>query len=142
MLDEFTARLEECYGLFGQKPIPKQPSLISVWTNRYAKHRTAILIQHHAQHLFFNDPKSAEVIGKLKVRGDVVFIDTDWLKANPEANPAVANQNHHAVVIVPQLEDFLLDVISYYAKFRDDACANAKQLEQFQSPHHLKLLSL
>lgn len=142
LFDEFTARLEECYRLLKHKPVPKQPELISVWTNRYAKHRTAILIQHHAQHLFRDDPKNAEAIQKLNVSSSVTFIDTDWLKANRKADPVAANQNRHAVVIVPPLIDLQSAAIEYFIGFRNVAYANANQLEQFQSPHHLNILSL
>ena len=136
LIDEFTARLEDCYKLLGKIPKPKQPDLISIWTNRYAKHRTAILIQHHARHLFFDDLHTDQTIEKLKCEGNVVFIDTNWLKRNPEADPSSANQNLKAVLIVPRFNEFFSATIDYYSLFRDFACSKPIELAQFQSPHH------
>lgn len=137
LLDEFTARLEECFCLLGHPSPPKQPSLISVWTNRYAKHRTAILIQHHAQHVFSDDPNCDEFLFEAEAEANLIIIDTAWLKTNTKVNIPVANQGRHAFVIVPELRSFVIEAANYYRAFRDYACANPRMLEQFQSSHHL-----
>ena len=145
LLDEFTARMEECYGLLGKPSAPKQPVLISVWTNRYAKHRTAILIQHHAQHLFEDEPGFVIVMNSLLARGKITFVDTEWLKTHSRVDMASANQanqDQQVVVIVPRQTGFLNDAIQYFTHFCAYACSNPKALEQFQSPHHPKLLDL
>lgn len=142
LLDEFTARMQECYGLLGLRKAPKQPILISIWTNRYAKHRTAILIQHHAQHLFEDEPYFTGARTALDALGKITFVDTEWLKSNQRVNLASANQDQQAVVIVPKQIEFLKDAIQYFSDFRSYACSNPKALEQFQSPHHSKPLDL
>ena len=142
LLDEFTARMQEFYGLLGKHNAPKQPILISIWTNRYAKHRTAILIQHHAQHLFEDEPRFAAAMTSLHARGKTTFVDTAWLKASPSVDLASANQDQQAVVIVPRQIEFLKDAIQYFSDFRGYACSNSKALEQFQSPHHWNPLDL
>jgi hypothetical protein len=142
LLDEFTARMQECYRLIGKHPAPKQPDLISVWSNRYAKHRTTILIQHHAQHVFEDEPRFGVTIDTLQKHGKIEFIDTNWLKANPKADPVSANRDLHSVVVIPQLIHFLTGAIRYYADFRAQACSLSRALEQFQSPHHWNPLDL
>jgi hypothetical protein len=137
LLDEFTARLEECYHLLNQPHPPKQPNLIIIWTNRYAKHRTAILIQHHAQHVFSDDPDCDVYLREAKNQASLTIIDTDWLKTNTEVNIPAANQGDHAIVVVPELRAFVVEAVNFYRAFRDYACANPRMLEQFQSPHHL-----
>jgi hypothetical protein len=137
LLDEFTARLEECYCLLGHPSVPKQPSLISIWTNRYAKHRTTIAIQHHAQHVFSDDPCCDRHLRIAKTKASLTIIDTDWLKTNTKVNISVANQSGHAIVVVPKFWSFVVETINYYRAFRDYACSNPRMLQQFQSPYHL-----
>jgi hypothetical protein len=136
LLDEFTARMHECYQVLSGKRGPKQPVLISIWTNRYAKHRTAILIQHHAQHLFLDEPRHAAAVSSLLKLEKILFIDTSWLKTNLKPDLPTANRDQHAVVLVPKLSEFVTEAIQYYAAFRTFACSDPKALEQFQSPHH------
>jgi hypothetical protein len=142
LLDEFTARMQECSNLIQNRAFPRQPVLISVWTNRYAKHRTAILIQHHAQHLFEDEPRFGAALASLRKHGKIQFIDTSWLKAHAKADIAGANRDIQSVVIVPPLIDFLTAAIHYYSDFRNFACSIPKALEQFQSPHHWKPIDL
>jgi hypothetical protein len=142
LLDEFTDRMQECSNLIQQRAFPEQPKLISVWTNRYAKHRTAILIQHHAQHLFEDEPEFGAAIAKLKKHGKIEFIDTAWLKTPQKADIAGANRDLQSVVIIPPLIHFLLEAIQYYSDFRQFACSAPKALEQFQSEHHWKPIDL
>jgi hypothetical protein len=136
LLDEFTARMQECSDLILKRGFRDQPTLISIWTNRYAKHRTAILIQHHAQHLFQDEPKFTETVSTLTNRGKTEFIDTDWLKSHQKADIVRANQDLKSVVIVPSLIQLLSETIQYFTDFRQFACSHRKELEQFQSPHH------
>lgn len=142
LIDEFSARLEECYPLLGHVPATKQPELISVWTNRYAKHRTAILIQHHALHVFLDDPRGQRVVPVLLQQPHVMVIDTDWLKAHQKPEPLDAKAPRHAVVIIPPLSEFLNLTIGYYRAFWQFACSVPKALDQFQSPHHRQVAGL
>jgi hypothetical protein len=134
--------MEECYKLLGKRPGPKQPESISIWTNRYAKHRTAILIQHHAQHLFEDETRFSVALNSLRARGRIAFVDTAWLKTNQGVDLTSANRDQQSVVVVPKLAGFLVDAIGYYGAFRGYACSVPKALEQFQSPHHWNPLEL
>ena len=108
-----------------------------MFTDGYAKHRTSILIQHHAQHVFADDPNCDVFLSEARTEANLTIIDTDWLKTNNKVNISIANRSRHAFVLVPKLWDFVIEAVNFYSSFRDYACANPRMLEQFQSPHHM-----
>lgn len=142
LLDEFTARMKECSKLFGKDPFPKQPTIISVWTNRYAKHRTALLVRHHAQHLFEDEPRFNTALTGLNKHGKIELINTEWLKAHRTADIPGANRDLQSLVLIPPLTQFLTAAIGYYGDFLHFACLMPQALEQFQSPHHWNPIDL
>jgi len=135
LLDEFTECLCKATVLCGaKKKSLKQPDLLSIWTNHYAKHRQAIIIQHHAEHYFTEDLTACLRLSPLGMK--ILPIDTEWLKKNPSANLEDANADKRAVIVVPKLSEFVAVAIDLYVEFVNFCKSNPAALERFHSLHH------
>jgi hypothetical protein len=139
LLDEFGAGLECCYQLLGHRSASKAPSLVSTWTNRYAKHRGRILVCHHPKYLFRDNPDAAPIEPELRANPDVTIIDRAWLEQHVNEVPKVRQMTVNrgaAVVVVPRLGDFLSAMLKFYGDFVTYAKGHSAKLNDFYAPSH------
>lgn len=138
LLDEFTDYLAKCQKLL-TGTTAKQPKLISVWTNRFAKHKEGVLKRHHPSYIFLDSPIPQGVCERARDRG-VEVIDTDWLEANPRLKDNVdteaANAAGTSVIVVPRLQEFLDEALAHQAEFIEQALEHVDQLAAYRSADH------
>lgn len=151
LLDEFTSRIQEATELIaGMKP--RQPTRISIWANRYAKHKASIFIMHHAMHVFADGHESmytllekteGEIDG-MCLRTDIlpetlVVLNEKWFMKNERPNLVLGNiarKNIIPAIAIPPLRVFLQEAIDYFVKFVTEARKHPDKLKQFQSQYH------
>ncbi len=148
LLDEFTERISKGYILLGDKQV-KQPKLISLWANKYAKHRLALFIQHHVRHVFYDGDQiiyqalsgGGEINGMCLRSGylpETVFVlDHKWLENNTgHSEINLTNKEMVPVILIPPLQSFIDETLDYYRNFIDFAKQRPEELKRFQSNFH------
>jgi hypothetical protein len=148
LLSEFCGQLKDISGVL-RFEFPKTPSLVSIWSQRWAKHRLRILVQHHPLTLFADQYGQRWQEVEVLARGDVyrtenetdvpiIAIDTDWFRSNPGRRPGFeqANTGGQAIVFMPHMLSFLDETIDYYRAFIDKCIAAPEKVRQFESIHY------
>lgn len=144
ILSEFVAQLEQSASLIKLK-VSKKPRHVSLWANRWAKHKLQILLQHHPVMLFAdafdcsdselrkelsNKPMIDKCGNEMKLR----IIDNDWLESNHGIRlNNDANGPGRAVILVPQLMSFLDETIEYYRSFVDACLKVPEKIREYES---------
>ena len=132
LLDEFTSRIQESHNLItGTKP--RQPARISIWANKYAKHKAVLFIMHHAIHIFADGHPSmypllekteGEIEGMCLRTGilpeTLAVFNEKWFEKNARPN-ALSNKEAVPAIAIPPLMDFLHDGIEYFLAFVNEA---------------------
>ncbi len=145
-LSEFVNGLKDVAGLL-KIAMPKPPTSVCLWANRYAKHRLHLLVQHHplsvfadaygeAWPAFSSELPSLCLRDRCGTRHQLTIIDSDWL-SRAEGNPDLteANDESQSLIVVPPLMGFLDDTISYFRLFVDRCLENSEVVKQFESAH-------
>lgn len=138
LLDDFVESLQRAYKFAGTKNPPRAPDLISIWTNRFAKHRQNVLILHHPTYLFLDHPTAGPWHDAAQKAQNLTIVDTDWLKArssNPDAQALGVNQNP-SIIQVPKLRDFLDGALVFYDGFVNECAKTPAVLKGFETPDH------
>jgi hypothetical protein len=148
LLDEFTERISKCYVLLGNMQV-KQPKLLSLWANKYAKHRLALFIQHHVRHVFYDcDQRIYQALsGRDKIDGmclrsgylpETVFVlDHKWLENNTgHSEINLTNKETVPTILIPPLQNFIDETLVFYRNFIDFAKQKPEGLKRFQSNFH------
>jgi hypothetical protein len=146
LLDEFTERISESYQLLGEKK-RKQPTKISLWANKYAKHKLIFFIQHHARHVFQDghepmyEALARGAQGGFCLRSGflperVMILDESWLRSTPTPQISSANREEVPAVLIPKFQGFINAALDYYRDFVTYAKSKPKELEKFQSQYH------
>lgn len=147
LLDEFTERISECHRLVGHSKA-RQPANISLWANRYAKHKPIFFIQHHARHVFQDGhgPMFSALNGRRQRPGfclrsgmlpETVFsMDESWLRSNAAVDLTAANNNLVPAVLIPHLSGFTDAALDFLQAFIEIARKQPQRLVEFQSPFH------
>jgi len=151
MLDEFTSRIQECYKLIAGTR-PRQPYRISLWANRYAKHKAALFIMHHAIHVFADGhqnmypllERTEGEIGGMCLRTGVLpeclfVLNEEWFKKNESPSLALSNKQVVPTIAIPPLKTFLDETMSYLSTFIAEA--RARPTEALSVPLSLANLS-
>jgi hypothetical protein len=146
LLSEFADQLQDISGLLELR-LAKPPSLTSLWANNWAKHRLKFLVQHHPDLILADEYEDWSEMGKELpvllypcangIELPTHIIDTNWLRSvktdGKRPDLAMANGVHKAVIVVPPLRDFLVEVISYYRAFVDAAKVARVAVRLFES---------
>ncbi len=144
ILSEFIGQLEGAAEVMDLR-IGKKPHLVSLWANRWGKHRLQILLQHHPGLAFADQygSKWAEVEKDIRT-GTIVdrcgnnhaarVIDTNWLEQHhgKRLNPD-ANGPGRTVILVPPMMDFLDPTIRYFRGFVDACLKDPERIRRFES---------
>lgn len=146
LLSEFTGGLCDVAGLIGVK-LGKPPKDVSVWCNRFAKHRLNILVQHHPLYVFADSYGEAWkafepmlptkcLVDRCGNRRKLALIDYSWLTDSPRASDlTLANADAQAVIVVPPLIQFLDSTMDYFREFVDACVENSELVKRFESAH-------
>lgn len=144
ILSEFTSQLAGGSKLIGLPPGGK-PRELSIWANRWAKHRLQILLQHHPLIAFADAYGSQWPAAEKRLRTELLIdscgnshtsriIDTIWLKQDHDHQPHPdANGPGRAIIIVPPMMTFLEEVIRYFRQFVDACLKVPDRIRAFES---------
>lgn len=136
LLDDFLESLEDARRLLGGTGRVDPPKIVSVWTNRFAKHRQSLLVLHHPSYLFVDHPDAWRWMTPIRAATNVTDIGQKWLEDRGAARPdaiALRANDHPAVVLVPRLADFLEPSLKYYREFLKWAAARPDELAKFRT---------
>lgn len=137
LLDDFVETLGSCYKFLGWKKAPRAPEILGTWTNYFAKHRKNIAVLHHPKYLFLDHPDADRWDRATKNAADVTVIDQSWFDGRtglPDPEHVRAN-DQPAVVLVPELHEFLEAATSYYDDFVRQATGRS-ELKRFETMDH------
>jgi hypothetical protein len=147
LLFEFTSQLSDVAELLDLQ-VGKTPRSLSIWANRWAKHRLHILVQHHPTMIYADQHPNWGEIKPLLPRATVedkcgnkrpaMIIDEQWLAnaRGPQPNLSLANGEARAAVVIPPLMSFLEETMEYFREFIDAALAVPNKVREFQSGHY------
>jgi hypothetical protein len=149
LLDEFCERIRKASKEVLDLPIGKEPKRISVWGNRWAKHRLQLSLQHHPMIAFCDRYKTTP--GELKKRAEAELgrdrcgntypcraVDTEELGkifGDGKPNHDYARENFMTMIIVPPLTEFLEDTANYLKDFVRLCKASMPALKKLESEH-------
>ena len=145
ILSQFVNQLEDVARLIGV-PIGRPPTLVTVWANRWAKHRLhylssiiEICFGQSRRRAGANRPKlsTCKAVDDCGKEHPVKVIDYDWLARAVGKEPDLndANDDQQAVLAVPPLMTFLRATIRYFREFVDACLARPELVRKFQSEH-------
>ena len=147
ILSEFVNQLQNVARLIGVT-VGKPPRKVTVWANRWAKHRLHIMVQHHPDALFADrfENEWDDTVTKLRrhvftdlcdAKHPTMVIDYVWLTQACGKTPNLHSANDECVAIlaVPPLATFLDATIAYFRKFIDACLREADRVKQFESEH-------
>jgi len=147
LLDEYTERICETYKLIGERS-PKQPEIISIWANKYAKHKLRLFVYHHPIHVFAEaNPvmhaslESGGVRGGYCLRSGIVpenlfAITEKWLKQTKQPDSSQTNAEEVPAIVVPPLQSFLDPALRHAKGLIDAAKQKPEELKKYQSEYH------
>ncbi len=149
ILSEFGSQLEQAAKLMALG-LGKKPRDVSVWANRWAKHRLQILLQHHPLMAFADQYSESWPEAGFRFRSEplingcgnllpVRIIDTEWLERNHGARmDPEANGSGRAIVLVPPLMGFLDETIVYFRGFVDACLRDPGKIRRFESSSYVR----
>lgn len=144
ILSEFVRGLNRVADLIGFK-LADPPTKITVWCNKFAKHRQDILIQHHPIYVFADSYGNTwsefesllptmHFIDRCGNRRPLTIIDYRWLVSEKrERSIEQANSNLQPVVVVPPWMEFMECTIRYFQNFVSACVSQPERFRQFES---------
>lgn len=144
VLSEFCGQLEQLSKLMSLE-LKRKPQAVSLWANRWAKHRLQILLQHHPRVVFadaygdrwpvveeaFRTVNFTDKCGRVLSKQ---LIGRQWLEEFHGIKPHPhANRTEVTIVLVPPLATFLDEMMGYYRGFVDACLGKPEQLRQFEA---------